>query len=72
MKYKVTQIEMDFHSDEAYCPEYDLDVESQDELYDEVMSTVWDADNEKDLIEEITCAYGWCVKNIDYVIVLNS
>ena len=26
----------------------------------------WDADDEDDLIEEITCAAGWCIKSIDY------
>ena len=30
---------------------------------------MWDADDEDDLIEEITCASGWCVKSIDYRII---
>jgi len=72
MKYKVTQIEMDFSNDDPARAPYDLDVESQEEVYDEIMSTVWDAKDEEDLMEEITCAYGWCVKSIDYVHVLNS
>lgn len=68
MKYKVTQIEFDFTDD---LDDEALDVESQDEIYDETLSTVWDADDEDDLIEEITCATGWCIKSIDYVHVLN-
>ena len=31
---------------------------------------VWQADNEDDLIEEITAAAGWCIKSIDYDIQL--
>ena len=31
---------------------------------------VWDADDEDDLIEEITAASGWCIRNIDYEIQL--
>ena len=31
---------------------------------------VWDADDEDDLIEEVTTACGWCIKNIDYEIQL--
>lgn len=68
MQFKVTQIEFDFTDD---LGEVALDDETQDELYDDVMSTVWDADDEDDLIEEITCATGWCIKSIDYVHVLS-
>ena len=31
---------------------------------------VWEADNEDDLIDEITTATGWCIKSIDYDIQL--
>ena len=33
---------------------------------------VWDADDEDDLIEEITAASGWCIKSIDYDIQLKE
>ena len=32
---------------------------------------MWEADDEDDLIEEITTASGWCIKSIDYRIILN-
>lgn len=67
MKFKVTFIQFDFTDDLGD----ELDVESQDEIYDDVMGTVWDADDEDDLMEEITCATGWCIKSIDYVHVLS-
>ena len=31
---------------------------------------VWEADDEDDLIEEITTSSGWCIKSIDYDIQL--
>ncbi len=63
MAFQVTQIEFDF--DDAFEVEnYDQDV------IDEVLATTWEADDEDDLIEEITCATGFCIKSIDYLHVL--
>jgi hypothetical protein len=67
MQFQVTEIEFDFTDD---LDDEALDVESQDEIYDEVFGQIWVADDEEDLIEEITTAYGWCIKSIDYRIVL--
>ena len=59
MQFRVTQIEFDF--DDAFEVEnYDQDV------IDEVLVTTWEADNEDDLIEEITCATGFAIKSLDY------
>ena len=63
MQFQVTEIEFDFTDD---LDDEALDVGSQDEIYDEVLGTIWEADDEDDLIEEITCATGWCIKSIDY------
>ena len=59
MQFQVTQIEFDF-DDSFEVENYDQDV------IDEVLATTWDADDEDDLIEEITCASGWCINSIDY------
>jgi len=64
MQFQVTQIEFDF-DDSFEVENYDQDV------IDEVLSTTWEADDEDDLIEEITCATGWCINSIDYRHVLN-
>ena len=64
MQFQITQIEFDF-DDSFEVENYDQDV------IDEVLATTWDADDEDDLIEEITSASGWCIKSIDYVHVLN-
>ncbi len=64
MNYNVTDIEFDFDDD------YDnLTFDEEIELRDLALG-VWEADNEDDLIEEITAAAGWCIKSIDYDIQL--
>ena len=76
MKFNVTEIEFDFDDDEAntVC---NSDLETffiasevdRKEVTDRHLG-VWEADDEDDLIEEITAAAGWCIKSIDYDIQL--
>jgi hypothetical protein len=68
MQFQVTEIEFDFTDD---SDDEELDVETQDEIYEEVLGTIWEAEDEDDLVEEITSAYGWCIKYIDYRHILN-
>ena len=64
MMYDVTDIEFDFddgNDDESYALTFDEEIALRDSALG-----VWEADNEDDLIEEITAAAGWCIKSIDY------
>ena len=61
MKYNVIDVEFDFTDD--ITPEHKACIN-----YDVV--GVWEADDEDDLIEEVTTASGWCIKKIDYDIQL--
>ena len=63
MQYQITEIEFDFEG---------LTIEEQNEIYDDYIGTFWEADDGDDLVEEITCASGWCIKSIDYVHVLSQ
>ena len=67
MKYNVTYIEFDF--DDDYANGFKLTFDEERELHDLALG-VWDAEDEDDLIEEITAASGWCIRNIDYEIQL--
>ena len=67
MKYNVTEVEFDF--DDDYAEESKLPFDEEIEIRDLALG-VWDADDEDDLIEEVTTACGWCIKNIDYEIQL--
>ena len=67
MKFLVTDIEFDLNDDLSI--DYQLSFDEEIALRDDALG-VWEADNEDDLIEEITAASGWCIKNIDYDIQL--
>ena len=67
MKFNVTEVEFDF--DDDYANESKLTFDEEIEIRDLALG-VWDADDEDDLIEEVTTACGWCIKSIDYDIQL--
>ena len=64
MKFLVTDIEFDFEDSFG-----ELSYDEQIEIRDQHLG-VWEADDEDDLIEEITTSTGWCIKSIDYDIQL--
>ena len=69
MKYNVTEVEFDF--DEWYERNWDNKLTFDEEIaVRDLALGVWEADDEDDLIEEITSAAGWCIKSIDYEIQL--
>ena len=63
MKYNVTYVEFDFDYEETAEDE-------RIEITNDHLG-VWEADDEDDLIEEVTTASGWCIKKIDYDIQLS-
>ena len=67
MKFNVTEVEFDF--DDDYAEESKLTFDEDIEIRDLALG-VWDAEDEDDLIEEVTTACGWCIKSIDYDIQL--
>ena len=67
MKFNVTEVEFDF--DDDYAEESKLTFDEEIEIRDLALG-VWAADDEDDLIEEVTTACGWCIKSIDYDIQL--
>ena len=69
MKFNVTEVEFDF--DDWYDRNWDskLTFDEEIEIRDLALG-VWEADDEDDLIEEVTTASGWCIKSIDYEVQL--
>tara|TARA_B100001113_G_scaffold284007_1_gene239181 strand:+ start:782 stop:988 length:207 start_codon:yes stop_codon:yes gene_type:complete len=63
MKFLVTEVEFDLN--DSLSEEYQLTFDDEIALRDDALG-VWEADDEDDLIEEITAASGWCIKSIDY------
>ena len=69
MKFNVTEVEFDFN--DSLSEEYQLTFDEEIAVRDLALG-VWEADDEDDLIEEVTTASGWCVKSIDYEIQLKG
>ena len=66
MQFQVTAIEFDFDDATDDFPEHQFS-----NITDETIGMIWEADDEEDLVEEITCATGWCIKSIDFRYVLS-
>ena len=62
IKYNVTYVEFDFDYEQTYEDE-------RIEITNDHLG-VWEAEDEDDLIEEVTTASGWCIKSIDYEVQL--
>ena len=67
MTYLVTDIEFDFN--DSLSEDYQLTLDEQSQIIQDSIGC-WEAEDEDDLIEEITTASGWCIKNIDYEVQL--
>ena len=69
MKFNVTEVEFDFDdmysNDDFTCLSFDEEIELRD-----LALGVWEADDEDDMIDEITTATGYLIKNIYYDIQL--
>ena len=65
MKFIVNDIQFDFSGSD------DLTMNEKIDITDDSLG-LWDVDDENDLVEEITCATGWCISSIDYEIQLTN
>ena len=67
MKFLVKDIKFDFNED---LPDYySVSFDDQQLIVNDNLG-VWEADDEDDLIEEVTDNAGWCIESIDYDIQL--
>jgi len=72
MQFLITDIKFDcfLEDDDEWTLKDQLETEEM--LPRAYIGTVWEADDEQDLIEEISCASGWLINEIDYKIVLDD
>ena len=67
MKFYVSDIEFDFNTD---MPDYySVSYDDQQLIINDNLGG-WEADDEDDLVEEITANAGWCIKSLNYEIQL--
>ena len=62
MKFYVSDIEFDFNTD---MPDYYSVSHDDQQLIINDNLGVWEADDEDDLVEEITANSGWCIKSLN-------
>ena len=67
MKFYVSDIEFDFNTD---MPDYYSVSHDDQQLIINDNLGVWEADDEDDLVEEITANAGWCILSLNYEIQL--
>ena len=65
MKFNVTDVEFDFTDSIDEPISFEEEIEARD-----LALGVWEADNEDDMMDEITTATGGCIKNSYYEIQL--
>ena len=70
MLFQITDISFDCSLDDSDWTIKDQ-LETEEKLPLSYIGSVWEVDDEDDLIEEISCASGWCINSIDYRIILN-
>ena len=70
MQYMITDVKFD-----CSCDDDDWTPKDQEEteyiLPAAYLGTIWDADDEEDLIEELTASSGWLIKSLDYKHILS-
>ena len=74
MQFQITQIEFNFDLDEngfPVPPRERISEEYAQTIIDDHIGMIVEADDEDDMIEEITTSMGWCIKSIDYRIILD-
>ena len=73
MTFQVTDIEFDFtlHSNTWDLEGAQLADFQQQEVYEEIIGSFWEAIDGDDLVDEISTATGFNIKSIDYRHVLN-
>ncbi len=66
MKFLVTNIDYDFNDGNSnLSDDYRISLDEMQQITEDTLG-VWEADDEDDLIEEISTASGWCIRSIDY------
>ena len=68
MQFLITDIKFDCSLDDIDWTIKDQ-LETEEMLPLEYIGSVWEADDEDDLIAELTCASGWLISEIDYKLV---
>ena len=65
MQFIITNINFDCTLEDDNWTQEDVE-RTQQKLQEEYIGEVWEADDEEDLVDEISTASGWCINSIEY------
>ena len=65
MQFQITNVVFYLNPEDPDWEDNDVN-EYQKDLQEQYIGSIWDVDDEDDLVEEITCASGWLIDEIDY------
>lgn len=71
MLFQITDIKFDFTGCVETHGSYELPEDEQKEVLDSVIGSFWEADDEDDLVDEISNGTGWLIESLDFVHVLS-
>lgn len=64
MKFQVTAIAIDWQDDfDSIDP---ISLEERSQIKEKIVGSIWDVDDEDDLVNKISTAYGWLIESINY------
>lgn len=64
MKFQVTAIAIDWQDDfDSIDP---ISLKERSQIIKNIVGSIWDVDDEDDLVDEISDSYGWLIESIDY------
>lgn len=67
MKFLITDVEFDWDNEDGAL----LTIHEKEDIVSETVGQIWEADDEDDLVEELTAAYGWCICSLNFRHVLS-
>ena len=68
MQFQITSLVIDWQDDYDFIQP--ISSIERVRITEEIIGSIWDANDEDDLVEEITAAHGWLIESIDYTHVL--
>ncbi|NDB65468.1 MAG: hypothetical protein EB168_07360 [Euryarchaeota archaeon] len=68
MQFQITGLVIDWQDDYDFIQP--ISPAERVRITEEIIGSIWDADDEDELVNEITAAHGWSIESIDYAHVL--
>lgn len=65
MQFQITGLVIDWQDDYNYIQP--ISSTERVRITEEIIGSIWDADDEDDLVEELIAAHGWSIESLDCI-----